>query len=207
MRIDRNQNHIMLDLETMGTGPDAAIVAIGAVRVFAGQFASDPPEFYQRVDLQSAVDYGGVIEPSAVLWWMQQSLQARQAWQDEQRDLAAALSGLWVWMRGQSGVSSLREPVVWGNGAAFDNVILAQAFKCSRGDVPWKFRNDRCYRTLKALFPGVPFRPPAIPHHALEDARAQAEHMRRIADVMDSMCVINAPANILPTSLLPNEAV
>lgn len=185
MDIDRQQNHIMLDLETMGTGPDAAIVAVGAVRVFGVQTDSDPTEFYRRVDLQSAVGHGGVMDPETVLWWMRQSQQARNELLIESRDIAYVLGELAVWMRGNVDVSNLGPPVVWGNGAGFDNVLLRGAYrKCCRV-VPWAFRDDRCYRTLKAISPGVPFHPPATPHHALEDARAQAEHMRRIVDVMD----------------------
>lgn len=67
---------VMLDLETMGQGPDAAIVAIGAVSfdLEAGKLGS---EFYTVVDLTSSVEAGGKMDPSTVLWWLQQSEQAR----------------------------------------------------------------------------------------------------------------------------------
>jgi len=50
-------NEVMLDLETMGQGPDAAIVAIGAVAFDpVTHWLGDP--FYRLVDLESAVVTG-----------------------------------------------------------------------------------------------------------------------------------------------------
>ena len=56
---------VMLDLETMGKGPDAAIVAIGACTfdIAAGKIGTT---YYNRVDLASAVSAGGVIDASTV---------------------------------------------------------------------------------------------------------------------------------------------
>ena len=63
--------NVMFDLETMGSGPDAAIVAIGAVE-FDTVTALLGRRFYRVVNLASAVAAGGVIAPSTVLWWMRQ---------------------------------------------------------------------------------------------------------------------------------------
>jgi len=69
--------HIMIDLETMGTRPDAPIIAIGAV-----SFDVDTDwvwrTFYVNIDLQSAVSAGAKIDPSTVMWWMKQSDEARR---------------------------------------------------------------------------------------------------------------------------------
>jgi len=46
---------------------------------------------------------------------------------------------------------------------------------------PWHFWNDMCYRTVKNLLGGdIEFVKPEIPHHALWDAKAQAEHLIKI---------------------------
>ena len=47
-------NDVMLDLETMGTGPDAAIVAIGAI-AFDVHTRTIGPSFYIPVELRSSV--------------------------------------------------------------------------------------------------------------------------------------------------------
>lgn len=69
---------VMLDLETMGNGPDAAIVAIGAVAFSLERAEISPSVFYRLVTLESAVRQGGSIEPSTVIWWLQQSDEARE---------------------------------------------------------------------------------------------------------------------------------
>jgi inhibitor of KinA sporulation pathway (predicted exonuclease) len=68
---------------------------------------------------------------------------------------------------------------IWGNGAAFDNTILAAWFK--HFNLPWDFRKDRCYRTVKNMFPGVPYQFVGTKHNALADATNQAEHLIQIA--------------------------
>jgi hypothetical protein len=57
-------------------------------------------------------------------------------------------------------------------------------------DVPWKFYQDRCFRTIKSLDPGGRLRPtavlPGVPagiaHTALADAFHQAAWMQNICD-------------------------
>ena len=67
---------------------------------------------------------------------------------------------------------------MWGNGATFDNVILRSSYKAIGQEAPWKFYDDRCYRTLKSLanIPMVQI-DEATPHFALDDARVQAQHV------------------------------
>ncbi|MFM9673750.1 3'-5' exonuclease, partial [Streptomyces galilaeus] len=68
-------NHVMLDLETMGQGNNAAIVAIGAV-FFEPTTGEIGDTFYRKIDLESAAQYGE-IDPNTVLWWLKQSDAAR----------------------------------------------------------------------------------------------------------------------------------
>ncbi len=72
------------------------------------------------------------------------------------------------------------DTLIWGNGAAFDNTLLIEA--CERCGVQpaWKFHRDRCYRTLKTLFPDVELIRSGTFHHALDDAKSQAEHACRL---------------------------
>ena len=71
---------------------------------------------------------------------------------------------------------------IWGNGAAFDNVVLASAFRATGMQVPWAFWNDRCYRTVKSLFSNVKLKRSGTHHNALDDAVTQAKHLLEIAE-------------------------
>lgn len=168
--------HIMLDLETMGSGPDAAIIAIGAV-----EFDLDKQklgkEFYVTVDLTSSVEHGGVIDPGTVLWWMKQSDEARRMFQLTNKHIVTALTDFVDFI---SACAPKKDITVWGNGAAFDNVILSSAFRRIGAPAPWEFWNDRCYRTVKALRPDIKMKREGTHHNALDDARDQTKHLFEI---------------------------
>jgi len=173
-------HHIMLDLETMGKGPEAAIVSIGAVEVLVDD-GYIGREFYAPVDLQSAMDTGAKVDASTIMWWLKQSDAARAALDVgnlplHQTSIHMVLDGLSSWFRS---IDLDKDSfVVWGNGATFDNVILASAYRNDRLlPLPWGHRGDRCYRTLKNLFPHIKCPDVGVKHHALDDAKAQGLHL------------------------------
>lgn len=165
---------IMLDLETMGNGSSAAICAIGAVE-FDLESGALGREFYTIVNLESSVKAGGVIDASTVLWWMKQSDAARDELQRNGNKIELALVMFSEWLDG-CGVEP-KELCIWGNGAAFDNVILRSAYEKTEIKTPWDFWGDRCYRTAKNLLPSVEMVRIGLHHCAVDDARDQARHL------------------------------
>ena len=162
-------NKIMLDLETMGNGTNAAIIAIGAARFGNGEITD---EFYTLVDLSSAVAAGLEMDASTVMWWMKQSDDARKQFERDGIALKDALKQFAEWIG--------KDAEVWGNGAAFDNAILSNAYRKCGIERPWKFWNDRCYRTVKSMHPDVKLVRQGIYHRAVDDAKSQADHLMRI---------------------------
>ena len=162
-------NRVMLDLETMGNGINAAIIAIGAVHFDAGKILD---EFYTVVDLKSAVDAGLEIDASTVIWWMKQSDDARRQFERDGVPLVKALEQFAEWIG--------KDAEVWGNGVAFDNAILSNAYRKCGMKQPWTFWNDRCYRTVKSMYPDVKMERQGVYHKAVDDAKSQAEHLMRI---------------------------
>jgi exodeoxyribonuclease VIII len=170
----------MIDLETLGTGPDAVIVAIGATK-FIPATGSIVDTFHVGVDPRSAVALGGKMDADTVMWWLDPEREApRNALMDMQRiDIASALDGFTSWFGDDSAP-------VWGNGATFDNVILRQAFDNAGMDCPWKFYHDRCYRTIKSLMPAIKIDfTNRQAHLALDDAIAQTEHLCKIVKALN----------------------
>jgi exodeoxyribonuclease VIII len=164
---------IMLDLETMGTGPNADIVAIGAV-AFDIQAGTIGDRFYRVVDLGTSVDMGGEIDADTVLWWMKQSDDARAMFTRDGVALSEALADFMVWLSSPVASDTVR---MWGNGSAFDNVILSSAYRSSTRMQPWRHWNDRCYRTVKSLYPDVKLERVGTHHNAVDDAESQARHL------------------------------
>ena len=166
----------MLDLETMGTNPSAAIIAIGAIAfdLETGQLGRT---FLQAVDLGNSMLNGGIVDANTVEWWMKQSDDAKRVFFDEERrgiydSLMSFFSFLAISTTCKDG-----DVKMWGNGSDFDNVILRNAYERCGIKPHWKFRNNRCYRTVKNLFPDIPFVCGGIAHNALDDARNQAKHL------------------------------
>ena len=170
--------NVMLDLETMGAGSNAAIVAIGAVE-FDIETQTLGDSFYSTIDLESSVKSGGAIDASTVKWWLGQSDEARkEITSSQQTSIALALPMFSSWLKTCAGQSLIK---IWGNGASFDNVILANTYQRLNIELPWQFRNDRCYRTVKNLNKDIPM--PlfeGVRHTALSDAKNQAIHLLSI---------------------------
>lgn len=166
---------VMVDLETLSTESNAAILSIGAVSIDldAGTILD---KFYMVVDPQSSLDAGLHVSGSTIKWWLTQSEEARKGVAELGVPLQQALEEFSRWMP--------KGATVWGNGATLDNVVLTNAYRAVGLERPWSFRDDRCYRTIKNLYLGVPTRDVGVAHHALDDAEAQALHLIDIWQVM-----------------------
>lgn len=164
----------MLDLETMGNNSESAIVAIGAVCFDRKSGLGN--EFYAEISLESSINAGLKIDASTVLWWLNQSEKARNIFIDNEHadHLVNALHDFEDFLK----KNKVNE--VWGNGAMFDNTILGNAYKLLGMDIPWKFWNDRCYRTIKNMYPLIELNRVGVHHHALDDAKTQALHLIEI---------------------------
>lgn len=162
---------VMLDLETYGTQPGSVIRAIGAVKFSDGKILD---EFYQRVDPQSCVQHGLKLDVATVEWWLQRSDDARQELVKPGVPLPVALECFSIWF------GTNPETDVWGNGAIFDNALLIAAFQAVGRRWPWADFRDRCYRTVKKLWPSVPLIRTGTHHNALDDARDQALHLMEL---------------------------
>lgn len=169
MKLGTTKNHVMLDLETMGSGSQSAIIAIGAVK-FNDDGVND--SFYEKVSLKSSVDAGLEMDPDTVIWWLKQSKEAQEEFTKENITLGEALLKFKLWIE--------TDALIWGNGASFDNVILGNAYKAIGESQPWMFWNDMCYRTIKNLNRHIKLEREGTHHNALDDAKSQARHLIQI---------------------------
>ena len=183
----------MVDLETLGTAPGSVILSIGAVRfgdeLLPGRVDLTPENScYLTANVESSVAAGLTMDASTVMWWLGQSDAARAAVSGAKQPLYDMLARFHYWATHLEPMvtTSPETPVdeLWGNGADFDNVLLAEAYKAIGMAAPWKHRANRCYRTLRALRPDIEFVPPTVAHDALEDALAQANHAVKILQAL-----------------------
>ena len=162
---------IMVDIETMGTGSDAPILSIGAIR-FNRKTGELGQKFYRRVTLKSNV--GRPIDPATVEWWMGQSKAAQESLFVKPRvSLKEALANF------QSYIQAQPTQGLWSNGPTFDEVILRDATDDYSIQFQAKYWTSRCMRTIKDLgeILGVERPRAALAHDALSDAEAQADYI------------------------------
>jgi len=175
---------IMIDLETLGTTADAAIVSIGAVRfdldgglVFDGSEASGgiADYFYTALHVDSQHRH---ISTDTITWWMGQTVDAQSVFSDPKKcGLEPALMDLADWIK--DGLFTAVKPTVWSNGADFDLPMLAHAYKQVGLKLPWAPYAARCYRTYKNLPDArtIKVERTGQHHNALDDAIYQARHL------------------------------
>lgn len=177
-------NHIMLDIETMGTSINASIMSIGAC-----YFEPSTGEIGETFHRQVNIDSNGAIDASTVLWWMKQSDEARSKFANNHE--AAGIEGIKALFDGFVKPGSQ----VWGNGIAFDNVIIRNAYESRGGNAPWKFWNDRDVRTMVELGKAIGIDPKrdvpfeGVAHDALADSIHQAKYVSIIWQALTAVYV------------------
>lgn len=170
---------ILLDLESMGLQPNSAIVGIGAVE-FDLTKGLIGKTFYRAVNLADATRRGCAIDSGTVAWWLAQSKSAQNAIIWSTHPLPDALREFAEFIDSCGPRDEVR---VWGKGPSFDNAMLAHAYWLCEMEAPWKFWNDRCCRTIMALYKQV--EPDAFSgekHNAVDDAMADVRHLIKIRE-------------------------
>lgn len=155
----------VVDIETLGTHPDSAIISIGAVL--------NLPDGEQRtfdsgpIDLTEQLLAGAHIDQKTVQWWMEQSDEARKYFDAPSIQLKHALNLLDEFLNSQE-----TQTDIWAQGPQFDQIVLESAYRRHGLLIPWKYNQWRDVRTLKSFFPDVSFTrsPQHIAHNALHDA-------------------------------------
>lgn len=184
--------HVMVDLETMGTGRKSLILSIGAVEFdpnFRGTVAEqdaamkDANKFYVAIDPVDAERWNLKISASTFMWWLkpEQAAARERLLSEDKVGLYDALTGFADWLG--------PDAVVWGNGVLMDNALLLDACEACGLDRPWTYKGDADYRTIRRMQGAIPNREYGTLHHALDDAVAQALTMQ---DILETRNVVIA---------------
>lgn len=177
--------HVMIDLETMATSPDAAVVAVAAVTFdpFAlvrhvTNTGPAPATFYRNVELLSSVLIGGgAVDTRTIDWWRTRPEQERDGLLNDPppASIDVVMGELHSWL------ADVEPAGVWSHGASFDPPILALLAKRLRMMGPlWDYKTVYDTRTLFML--AKHFEPP--PDVAVEAAGAAGSNVahKAIAD-------------------------
>ena len=155
-------SHLMIDIEGLGTGPDAAILTIAAQSFDPFDTGHYDRHYYARITLESQENRR--IQDDTLAWWATQPEAQAEAFAEDNRiPLDQALDELYklAW----------QHDYIWAQGPTYDINILEHAYKSYNKTQPWQFYRIRDSRTVLSLWPERPV--PPTSHHALEDTRKQ----------------------------------
>ena len=160
---------IMVDLETVATDPQAAILTIAAIRFNPNHDyteVTDPftlDHFYCRVNLDQPERS---VSDDTMAWWASQAPEIRaEAFGEGNRyELADVLLAFSEWAQGGDRY--------WANGSAFDFPILESAMTSYKIRYPWQFWQTRDARTIYNMVPDHNMVKSSA-HHALHDCLNQ----------------------------------
>lgn len=175
---------IMLDLETLNTIDSAIVLSIGAFGFNRYNINDNTSDFHESVGTKEHRDeqrmFGRTSSKETISWWKKQSKAAQQIFRESTcKDTVEMLGKFADFYKKHNEIYGVYNVKVWGNGATFDNTILASLYRSYALDVPWNQFDDGCYRTVKGLcgveagIKNVPFE--GVKHNALHDARHQAK--------------------------------
>lgn len=164
-------NHVMLDLETLGTKPSSLMLTLGAVRFNpwgddSGSTLESMDTFYRRVSVDSFEGLDHTIDDDTLAWWGRQTEEVREeAFAEADRhDVRDVLRDFHRWCKGVD--------AVWANGSGFDLNIIEHFCRELKRGWPWNYWQARDARTLYSLVPDLE-RPKVAAHHALWDCWSQ----------------------------------
>ena len=164
----------MLDLESLGTRPDCAILTLGAVKF--DPFTPDAfgSSLYFRIDVDEQLANGREIQEDTLAWW------AKQA--DDVREEALGTEGRVSLETMYKDLNRFCVGIenIWCQGPAFDIVILENIYRQMGWPTPWQFWQIRDSRTLFGVHGDPREKGKAGLHNALEDCISQAQGVQEI---------------------------
>ncbi len=199
----KNEVHVMIDLETLGTRVTAPVVAIGAAVFYPHHGLCRAPEmFYTRVEWNSAL-LGRTADGSTLQWWLRLPDRARLEILKPGVQTRAALNSFSEFLLALSSASGKpRRLHVWGNGASFDIAILEDLYQQYGLPVPWRYFDVLDCRTVEFMAEGLvdkrSIKRTGDHHNALDDALHQANYVTAMYEAL-------RPGGLEPPGLSPPE--
>lgn len=165
----------MVDLETLGTRPDAAILTVGAIK-FNPHLDTEPFQgAYWRLNVDEQTALGRTVDDGTVEWWGKQPADIRdEALGDEDRHSIHEFTTQFnKWCVGLD--------QLWCQGPLFDYAIIQNLYEHASTPVPFNYWQIRDSRTLFDLVSQDPRKSmQSSLHNALADCYYQAKCVQQV---------------------------
>lgn len=162
----------MVDVETLSTAPNAAVIQIGA-----NTFDETNPFLAGVAKAEYAGSASFHREQSVIDWWSRQSASARSALSINLQPSVKTLATMFVQYLIRSGFGTTSR--IWANPAHFDIPILEHLLRTCGLPVPWMHWQVRCGRTIVEQFGERGHYHDLTKHRADHDCIAQIRDVKR----------------------------
>lgn len=183
------QKLVSLDLETLSTRNDAAIIAIGLAMWCPGLVNPDNYEIITHRWLIHPSQAIGHRDPATIDWWGQQdsSIYA-EVWGGRQEPLEVIKDFVFFI---KHHIPEL-ETEFWAGPAHFDFPIIENLIHIAGLELPWNYRQKKCLSTLAREMTGAGFPDQKVPserlHEPVADATAQLMTLMTYKRVLRMAC-------------------
>ena len=179
--------HFMVDIETLSTAVNAAVLSIGAVEFdpLSGKILR---EFYHELDLLAQP--GRHIDINTVQWWFKQcqenpaNFELMTKHNLEKNGVTFALRKLGEFINGgveyaTTRVEGYEKLSIYACDPDFDMAILNDLYKDNVLPSPWRYSELRSVRTIRELIKiaGIESPTQEANHNALDDCIRQAKEV------------------------------
>lgn len=167
----------MIDLETLSTLPDCAIVSIGAVAFNMDN--DDTADFYVTIDPRDSKRYGMSITQDTLDWWRKQKPEAVKAWAENGIPVKDAGDRFTEFMRENTNKFDVN---VWSNGIDFDLPPMKNLLRLTENELMWFYWNQMDCRSIfkAASFDVKTATRKGTYHNALDDCHDQIRWIKQI---------------------------
>ena len=168
------QNHIMVDLETLGTEDDSVILSVAAVKfdIKTGEILD---KLYKKIDIEDSMKLGFKIYPDTFKWWVKQNVESfKEAFNDSITEFEV-LDELMEFIG--------KDDFLWANSPTFDISMLRYHLKTNNYIIHWNFYNQRDVRTIASIDNKIKkeiVKQNPMIHNALEDCLIQIKYVVKI---------------------------
>ena len=142
--------HAMIDIETLGTKPNAVILSVGAIKF--DPFNSNEPHDgkHWRLDVDAQTEIDREVNEDTLAWWAKQDpeIQEDAFGESGRTDVYQFMKELNGWLTGCE--------AVWCQGPQFDMVILENLFTQFNHHKGWAFWQIMDCRTIFNMMPMDP---------------------------------------------------
>lgn len=163
-------NDLMVDIETLGTGPNSVILSIGAVE-FDPVTGKTFDGFFIKINSKDCYKHGLQSDIDTIVWWIKQKPNLHDFGQGY--NLKYSLEQFIYF------IITHRADNIWANSPSFDLVILKNAFNKVDLQAPWNFRDEKDVRTVSSLFPEIKQNCEFIGerHNSIDDCKHQIRYL------------------------------